>query len=297
MRPKRFSCGLFFAPLVAGLTLASAPGADEPKEAAVELPVPSEAVEDPADALSGEEIYDRVLSNRFKSYDQSLQMTSGDRGGNIEVVKMEVKYKSFRDEGKKILSKTIALYKAPQDVRHMGYLVVNKKTGKDDQFVYRPSSRRVRRVNLRGESVVGTDFSLEDIIPRELEDAEYVRLPDEVLAEREVYVVEVRPQEETDSQYSKFLAYVDKRSFVTLRTLYWDRNGVMFKELNSVAESITKYVGKQDSDVAAVWVARESKVVNTQLESYTTLEITRLVANPKLGSRDFTERKLTSQGH
>ena len=148
MRPKRVSCGVFFTSLAAALALASASGANEPQEPAVAVPAPAEAV-DPADSLSGEEIYDLVLSNRFQSYDQSLQMTSGDRGGNFEVVKMEVKYKSFRKKDKKILSKSIALYKAPQDVRHMGYLVVNKKTGKDDQFVYRPSSRRVRRVNLR----------------------------------------------------------------------------------------------------------------------------------------------------
>ena len=291
MRPNRLSRAAVVAALAASLGIASAIGADDAPSPEVGIPDPSAT-----DELSGEAIYDQVLSNRFASFDQSLEMTSGDRGGNIEVVQMEVKYKSFRKQSKKILSKSIALYKAPPDVRHMGYLVVNKKSGADDQFVYRPSARRVSRVNLRGESVVGTDFSLEDIIPRELEDAAYRRLPDEVLGDREVYVIEVSPSEDNDSEYSKFVARVDKTSFVTLRNDYWDRKGVKFKELTSVVDSITKYDGKAKNGSDAVWVARESKVLNTRLESYTELNITRLVANPKLGSRDFTERKL-AQGH
>jgi hypothetical protein len=295
MRPNRLSAATVVAALAASLGIASATGADETPSSEVPVPAPSASGE-PSDGLSGEAIYDRVLSNRFNSFDQSLEMTSGDRGGNIEVVEMDVKYKSFRGESKKILSKSIARYKAPQDVRHMGYLVINKASGTDDQFVYRPSARRTRRVNLRGESVVGTDFSLEDIIPRELEDAAYKRLPDEVLAGRPVYVVEVTPTPDNDSEYSRFVAYVDTASFVTLRNDYWDRKGVKFKELVSVVDSITRYDGQAKNGSDAVWVARESKVVNTRLESYTELNITRLVANPKLSGRDFTERNL-SQGH
>jgi hypothetical protein len=298
MRPNRLSRTAACAALATGFALAltTAVGADEGRTPEAEIVVADPAGSEPSDALSGEAIYNQVLSNRFASFDQSLEMTSGDRGGNIEIVEMDVKYKSFREESKKILSKSIALYKAPQDVRHMGYLVVNKRKGVDDQFVYRPSARRTRRVNLRGESVVGTDFSLEDIIPRELEDAAYKRLPDGVLADRDVYVVEVTPTQDDDSEYSRFVAQVDKTSFVTLRNDYWDRKGVKFKELVAVTDSITKYDGQAKNGTDAVWVARESKVVNTRLESYTELNITRLVANPKLGSRDFSERKL-AQGH
>ena len=294
MRPKRSSRTVLFAALAAILSAAPALAAEP--EATLVAAVPPEATLDPADALSGEAIYDLVLSNRFDSFDQSLEMISGDRGGNIETVKMEVKYKDFREESKKIASKSIALYQAPPDVRYMGYLVVNKKKGTNDQFVYRPSARRVSRVNLRGESIVGTDFSLEDILPRELDDATYTRLSDEVKSEREVYVVEVRPNEESDSEYSKFVAYVDKESHVTLLNLYWDRRGVPFKQLTAVVDSITRYDGDAGKGTKTVWVAKESRVDNTRLESYTTLEIKRLVANPKLGSRHFTERKL-AQGH
>ena len=106
--------------------------------------------------LSGDDIYQRVLDNRFGAFVQELVMRSGDRGGKALRTEVTLRYKNYRKINKRILSKSIAKYKAPQDVRHLGYLVINKANGRNDEFIFRPSSRRVRRVNLRGESVFGT---------------------------------------------------------------------------------------------------------------------------------------------
>jgi hypothetical protein len=244
--------------------------------------------------LSGAQIYDRVLQNRFDAYEQKIRMESGDRGGNIERVDMEVKYMSTEKEDDKVLSKTIAKYEAPQDVRHMGYLVVNKAEGADDQFVYLPSSRRVRRVNLRGESIVGTDFSLEDIIPPEFEDATYVRLPDETVSGIDCFVVEVTPKEESDSNYTKIVAYVEKDHYVPLRNVYWDSQGVKIKELWAEPASIARYEAVDKSGLKEVWVAQKSKVTNLKLDSFTSLDVVKLDANPKLRKRDFSQRTLTA---
>ena len=244
--------------------------------------------------LSGAQIYDRVLDNRFDAYEQEILMESGDRGGNIERVEMEVKYLNTELEKKGILSKSIAKYEAPQDVRHMGYLVVNKAEGADDQFVYLPSSRRVRRVNLRGESVVGTDFALEDIIPPEFEDATYLRLPDETVLEIDCFVVEVTPTEESDSNYTKIIAYVEKDHYVPLRNVYWDNQGVKIKELWVEPSSITRHEAIDKSGLKEVWIAQKSKITNLKLESFTTLDVVKLDANPKLRKRDFSQRTLTA---
>jgi hypothetical protein len=165
--------------------------------------------------MAGREIYEKVLDNRFDAYTQDLVMSSGDRGGNIQDTKMAMKYLNYREMDKRIISKSIMKYHAPQDVRHLGYLVINKVDGSEDQFVYRPSSRRVRRINLRGEAIFGTDFAFEDIIPQELENATYARKPDSELNGIPVHVVEVTPVEEQDSEYSKFDVYVTQDTFAT----------------------------------------------------------------------------------
>ena len=155
-------------------------------------------------------------------------------------------------------------------------------------------NRRVRRVNLRGESVVGTDFSLEDIIPREFEDATYKRLPNATAQDIDCYVVEVTPKEESDSDYSRFVAYVDQETFVPIQNHYWDRKGVKIKELSVQPDSITRFEDVDKSGPRTVWVALHSRVENLKLDTYTNLDIEAIKANPGLGKRDFSQRKLTS---
>jgi len=269
-------------PLVLAMMLALAPAVNaEPPETASDA------------SLSGDAIYQKLLDNRFNSYEQKLDMTSGDRGGHFQKVEMEVKYLNFREKKKRIVSKTIAKYQAPQDVRHLGYLVINKSDGSDDQFVFRPSSRRVRRVNLRGEAISGTDFSFEDVLPQEFEDATYARLPDEQLGEIPVYVIALTPVAESDSEYSKMVSWIEKEHFVPLRTRYWDNRDVLIKELDSKPASITMYEDEEKGKTKKVWTPRESKMTHLKLGSFTELEIVELKANPGLREKHFSERELT----
>jgi hypothetical protein len=219
-------------------------------------------------------------------------MNSGDRGGNIQDTTMAMKYLNFRDMDDRIISKSIMKYHAPQDVRHLGYLVINKVDGSEDQFVYRPSSRRVRRINLRGEAIFGTDFAFEDIIPQELENATYARKPDSTLDGIPVYVVEVTPVKEQDSEYSKFDVYVTPHQFVALRVDYWDRDGLNIKQLNAEPGSITSYEGKQKDGVKKIWIAKTQKIQHLKLDSWTRLTIEKLEPSPKLKQKDFSEREL-----
>ena len=96
MRPNRSSSAALFAALAATLgtfaTLSVRPALAAEPGPTLEPAVPAETTPDPAEALSGEAIYDLVLSNRFDSFDQSLVLISGDRGGNTETTKMDVKY-------------------------------------------------------------------------------------------------------------------------------------------------------------------------------------------------------------
>jgi hypothetical protein len=244
--------------------------------------------------LDGDEIYRRVLDNRFDSYEEQLRMVSGDAAGNQQSVDLTLKYLNLEGTSKKILSKSIAKYEAPQDVRHLGYLVINKRKGNDDQFVYRPSARRVRRINLRGEAVAGTDFAFEDVIPQEFEDASYKRLPDARIQERDCYVVEVYPTVDADSEYTKLEVSVDQRSFVPLQTRYWDNRKVLIKELRAQADSIEHYEEEHGGVVKEVFVARQSKMAHLLLGSYTDLSRSGTRPNRKLRERDFSERELTA---
>ena len=233
---------------------------------------------DPTDAhLTGRDIYQRVLDNRFRSYIQESTMLSGDRGGNVQETRLQMWFQSFRDEAGKaangIASKTLVKYLEPFDLRHTGYLIIQHPDKADQQFVYLPTQRRVKRVSLRGEAVFGTDLSFEDVIPREIEHADYERRPDTLVEDIPCFVVEAIPKEIADSEYSRFLVYVDKTRDVPLRTRYWDDAGIEIKELSAAVASIER--------VEDVWIPMLATMRHLRLETFTTVRIVQIVPNPE----------------
>jgi hypothetical protein len=246
----------------------------------------------PTDAgMTGSDIYKRVINNRFHSFAQDVSLTSGDRGGNEQHSRFHMKWQNTRNaedgatEG--YFSKSIVIYTDPFDLRYTGYLVLQREAPPNDQFVYSPSRRKVRRVNLRGETIFGTDFSFEDIIPREFDSAIYQRRPDETLDGAACFVVEATPKPEENSQYSKFLLYVDKKRSVPLRIRYWDAAGLEVKELLSPAASIREFDG--------IFVPMQATMRSLQQDSYSHAEIEKLEPNPALTPSTFDPRRL--EGH
>ena len=252
---------------------------------------PAGAGEDAEPApLSGREIYDRLLANRFYAYEQDARLVSGDRARNEQESRMTVLWKSFRDEQgeprKGVLSKTRIVYTHPFDLRFSGYLIINNRDRPDDQFVYLNSRRRIRRVNLRGEPVLGSDFSFEDVVPREIEDADYRRLPDERIDGRPCHVVEVTPTPGANSDYGRYKSWIDSERWVALKAVYWDSAGVQSKEMLAPAADVQEFDG--------VWVPMRTEMRNLLTGGYTVLQIDRLVGNPPVEDSEFDPRRLES---
>jgi len=247
------------------------------------------ASSEPSDAkLTAEDIYSRVLKNRFREFSQDARMASGDRTGRVQEARMTIIFKEFHDEHDQpvrgIDSKVLIKYTEPFDLRHSGYLAIQNAGRLDDHFLYLPSRRRVIRVNLRGKAVFGTDFSFEDVIPHELEDATYVRLEDTRLDDSPVFVVEAHPTALVDSAYSKFVFYVDKRRMVPLRVRYFDLAGVEVKELRTRPQDVQDFDGVQ--------VPMKITMRNLLLDSFTSFEILSFDPNPHLPDAAFDLRRL-----
>jgi outer membrane lipoprotein-sorting protein len=275
------------AALAATLLLAVGVPAASAADAAQAATVPA-AVDD--SKLTGRDIYDRVLSNRFDSFSQDTQLISGDRGGRQQESRLELIWQSFRDEKgqpqRGVVSKTLVKYVYPFDIRFSSYLVISNHERVNDQFVYYPSRRKVVRVNMRSEAVFGTDFSYEDVVPREIEESDYERVADEAVDVIPVYVVEVVPKPFTASDYSRVRVYVEKERFVPLRTRYWDAAGVEVKELRAVPSEIRNFDG--------VWLPMKATMRNLQQDSFTTLVVSNFVPNPDLPQATFDLSRLES---
>ncbi|MFP6623693.1 MAG: outer membrane lipoprotein-sorting protein [Myxococcota bacterium] len=246
---------------------------------------------DPLAALTGRDIYQRVLDNSFDSFIQESTLISGDRGGNAQESRFKMWFQDLRDAEAEqptgtLIARTLVQYTHPFDIRYSGYLILSKLDAVNDQFVYLSSQRRVKRVNLRGEAVFGTDFSFEDILPRQIEDADYKRLGDEPANGSDCFVIEATPKDHSQSEYSRLRIYIDKQRNVPLVTRYWDNRQVEVKELRVEPKQIEKIEG--------VWVPKHLTMRHLKLDSYTILELEELDPNPPLTKTTFELRRLES---
>jgi len=241
--------------------------------------------------LTADAIYQRALENRFRSAVQDLEIVSGDRAGREQPLRLLMLWKRYPEDTEEarngVLSRTLVRYLEPADIRGTGYLVINKRDAPNDQFVYFSSMRRTRRINLRSEGVVGTDLSVEDIVPREMEEATYTRMPDERVGGEPCYVIEAIPVPDAHSQYTKLWIYVEGTHFVPLRTRYWDQGGLEIKELSAEQDSIRELGG--------IWLPIRATMRHLIQETYTELHVARLAPDPDLPKKFFTQRQLESR--
>ncbi len=240
------------------------------------------------DGLTGRDIYQRVLDNRFRSFTLVSRLVSADRAGRSQESRFRMMWQDLRngadapDDG--VLTRTLVRYTHPFDLRHSGYLVLVNEDRSADQFVYYPSRRRIVRVNLRNQAIYGTDFSFEDIVPREAADFRYRRLKDTDYRGVDVYAIELFPEEIARSEYSRIVVFVGKQHNVVLRARYWDDAEVEVKEFRALPELVREYDG--------VFIPTRAVMMHLLNDSSTTLVVDELIANPTFDEETFNLRRL-----
>jgi hypothetical protein len=277
--------------LAAALVFALAVPASAEKQAEIEYPS-NEYVEDvvpEGGGLTGREIWEKFLENRIHSAVQYQTIISRDPGGGEQRSSFWIRWKDFRNDEREanedgVLGKTLIKFYNPADMRHTGFLMIVKEGGYQDQFVYTPSSRRVKRVNLRDVSVMGSDLSFDDIAFQDIEDANYTRLENEVFAGTPVYVVKAVVKPELDSAYSKTIAYFEKEHYVPLRARYWDHADIEVKEMKAESESIREFNG--------VWLATNSTMHNLKRNTESVLLVEKLDPNIEIAENLFSTFRL-----
>ena len=239
-------------------------------------------------SLTGRELYERFLKNRIHSAVQHNRVISTDPGGHTQESRFWVRWKDFRIDDKAdahgVMAKTLVKFQEPDDMRHTGFLMVIYDGRDPEQFIYRPSERKVRRVRLRGAGVMGTDYTFDDIAFQDIEDADYVRDADAEVDGVPVYVVTATLKPFVDSQYARTQVFLDKETYVPLRARYWDHSEVEIRAMHADHESI-----KQFDDV---WVATSSTMENLKEGTSTTVVVEKLVPDADITNNLFSTFQL-----
>lgn len=130
------------------------------------------------------------------------------------------------------LTKSLVRFRAPADIAGVGFLQIQKADDDDDRHLFLPELGKARRIagNTRGSAFMGTDFTYADLDRRDLREGTAVLKGQEDLGKFPCYHLELVPKR-SDSPYARLEIWVRTDNFVPLKTLMYNRAGVLLKTL------------------------------------------------------------------
>lgn len=135
-------------------------------------------------------------------------------------------------EGQGDGDKTLLIFDRPRDVKGTALLTFTHKQGQDDQWLYLPALKRVKRIASQNKSgpFMGSEFAYEDLSSQEVEKYTYKYVKDEACGELQCFVNERVPVDE-NSGYTRQLVWVDKTEYRPMRVEFYDRRNSLLKVL------------------------------------------------------------------
>ncbi len=234
----------------------------------------------PAQAeMTGAEIMQKVR-DQIRSQDRTTDMTmriQARRGERVRQIRMYSK--SYGD-----VDKTLLRFLKPTDVKGTGFLIWGHKERNDDQWLYLPALKRVKKIasNKRGGSFMGSDFSYYDMEDRSVDESEHRLVSTEPCGDTECYVIESIDKDKKRATYSKALVWVQKDIFVNVKMELFDKKGKHIK---------TATFGDYEK-IKGYWVAKKVTMKNLKKKSQTVLELSNIRIDEGLGDEFFTQRYL-----
>ena len=181
--------------------------------------------------------------------------------------------------------KSLTIFDSPKDIKGTAFLNYTHKEGADDQWLYLPALKRVKRISSRNKSgsFMGSEFSYEDIAGQEIEKYTYKWLRDEEHEGMDCFVIERYPVDKKNSGYSRQIAWIDKQEYRTWKVQYYDRKDAHLKTL-----TMNNY--KQYND--KFWRSLEMHMANHQTGKSTLLQFTDYKFMVDLNDDDFSKNSL-----
>ncbi|GAB6067202.1 outer membrane lipoprotein-sorting protein [Methylothermus subterraneus] len=210
-----------------------------------------------------------------------LTMILTDRQGEIST--RQIRF--FGREGTEDGDQSLLVFDQPLDVKDTQFLSLSHKQGDDDQWLYLPALKRVKRIAAanKGGAFMGSEFSYEDMGAPEIEKYTYKYLGEESYQTRPSFVIERYPKDE-HSLYSRQVAWIDKELYIPWKVEYYNRRGEHLKTL--FYRKYKKYLDKY-------WRPGEMEMVNHRSGKATKLIWTNYrFQDPVVGDDLFTPQKL-----
>ncbi len=216
----------------------------------------------------------------FEDFSAELTMTLRNRHGQESVRSLSSKTLEQLDDG----DKSLVVFDSPKDIDGTALLTFSHKTGDDDQWLYLPALKRVKRISSSNKSgpFVGSEFAYEDISSQEVEEYTYKYLRDEEVDGMKMFVIEQYPTD-PKSGYTRQVAWIDQAEYRLWKVDFYDRKDAALKTL--VYKGYEQYLDKH-------WRPARMEMVNHQTGKSTDLDWANYEFQTGLLDADFNRATL-----
>lgn len=203
----------------------------------------------------------------------------------------EESQRNFRTKSLEVLDdgdKSMSIFDEPRDVKGTALLTFTHKSDSDDQWLYLPALKRVKRISSenRSGSFVGSEFAYEDLSSQEVEKYTYKHIADEPCPGAEdltCWKIERYPTDE-NSGYTRQISWADHGEYRPWKIDFYDRKDAHLKTL--IFSDYRQYLGK-------FWRAHVLSMVNHQTGKSTDLRMDEFSFQTGLKDRDFNQKALS----
>jgi hypothetical protein len=241
-----------------------------------------------ADDFSGDPVKKGLqIAEKIKARDRgwndsqtTLKMVLKNAAGQTSSRELRAKALEVQDDGDKSLN----IFDHPRDIKGTAFLSFSHAIGSDDQWLYLPALKRVKRIASRNKSgpFVGSEFAYEDLASFEIEKYTYTFLREERCKGGTCFVIEQVPVDKY-SGYTRLLNWVDNTQYRSWKTEFYDRRNSLLKTLTVV--DYKQYLDKY-------WRATGMSMVNHQSKKTTDLLWSNYEFKTGLSAKDFNKNTL-----
>ena len=226
--------------------------------------------------------------HRAADEQETLAVKIVDRRGAIKKRRL-MRYTATAPDG---LSKVLVRFVAPRDIANTGLLIWEARNGDDDQWLYLPGVKKVKRIAASGKKnrFLGTDFSFEDLRPEALAAHRYESAGSEAIDGQDCWIIEAVPATErqaADSGYSKRRLWVRKDITQIVKREFYDAKGRLEK-----VQTDRRLVNVK----GPLWRADEIEMHDVQSNGRTILTLEKRALDAGLKDSLFTETELAREG-
>lgn len=218
-------------------------------------------------------------SNGFVDYTVSATLTLTDGRGQTTKRELSIKTLEISGDG----DKQLIVFNSPRDVQGTAFLSFTHALQSDDQWIFLPALKRVKRIASSNKSgpFMGSEFTYEDLGSREPANYSFKYLKNENLDGIDHFVVEAYPRYQ-HSGYTRQTLWYNSGDYSVSKIVFYDRKNALLKTAT--------YGGYQLKNT--VWLPGLIKVTNHQNGKASELSLSNYSVGVGLSERSFSKNAL-----